>query len=227
MAKKVVIFGATNLARHVRMHLSRHGGHEVAAFTVHREFIDQPSFEGLEVVPFETITDSHPQADFALCVAVGYLKMNQVRAQIFQQCKRLGYSMVSYIYPHNAMLAPDLVEIGENSFVFEGCTLQPGVKIGDNVIIWANNLISHDSLIGDHCFITSGVNIAGNVEIGSSSFIGLGASIIDGVKVAPNNLIGAGTTNLDNTKNGDVFITPGARALENTPAALAQHLLLR
>lgn len=225
--RKVLIFGTTNLARHIHIHLSRFSDHEVVGFTAHRAFIDRPEFEGLEVVPFETLRETHPPDAFSLFVAVGYQKLNATRAAIFKQCKELGYSLVSYIYPKNTMIAPELVTIGENSVVLEGSTVQPGARIGDDVIIWANNVVAHDTVVEDHCFVTSGVLLGGGARIGRSSFLGLGSAIANSVNVGAENIIGAGVTILKDTEPGSVYMNSQPKALVKAPPALVQRLLLR
>ena len=88
---KVVVFGTGSFAECVNFYLTHDSPHEVVAFTVHRDRIgERPSSHGLPVVPFEDLAETHPPAEHDMYVAVGYAKVNRVRAAICEEAKAQG-----------------------------------------------------------------------------------------------------------------------------------------
>jgi sugar O-acyltransferase (sialic acid O-acetyltransferase NeuD family) len=204
---KVVIFGTGDFGRIAHRYLEADSPHEVVAFTVHGDYVEQDRLGGLPVVPFEELSREYPPDRVAMLVAAGFSKVNQVRSQIFLDCKGLGYECITY-KSSDAMIWPD-VPIGENSFIFEANVIQPGVQIGDNVVLWSGNHIGHDSKIDDHCFIASHAVVSGNCRIGHHCFVGVNATFRDGVTVAPRCVVGAGALIMKDTNEGDVFSVQG------------------
>ena len=201
---KVVIFGTGSIAQVVHFYLTHDSEHEVVAFTVHESQLTQRELVGLPVVPFEDLERGYPPDSFKMHVAVGYRKLNQVRASIYAEAKSRGYELVSYV-SSKCSYWPGL-DIGDNCFIFEDNTIQPFVKIGNDVILWSGNHIGHHSTIGDHCFISSHVVISGHVQIGPYCFIGVNATTRNSISIGESCLIGAGSLIMKSTKNKEVYI---------------------
>jgi sugar O-acyltransferase (sialic acid O-acetyltransferase NeuD family) len=203
MATKVVIFGTASFAELVHEYLARDGGYQVLAFTVHRASLGEPRFRGLPVVAFEDVAQAYPPASHQMFVAVGYKKVNQVRAGIYDEAKAKGYTLLTYVSPRCTNLA---ASIGDNCFVFEDNTLQPFVTIGNNVILWSGNHIGHHSTIGDHCYITSHVVVSGHCHVGPYCFLGVNATLRDSLTIAERCVIGAGALIMKDTKPREVYL---------------------
>ena len=78
---KVVVFGTGSFAECVHFYLTHDSPHEVVAFTVHGDRIDeQTELAALPVVAFEDLTETHPPDEYDMFVAVGYAKVNRMRA---------------------------------------------------------------------------------------------------------------------------------------------------
>lgn len=211
MSNKVVVFGAGSLGQVVHFYLTKDSDFEVAAFTANKSYIDNQEFLGLPLVPFEDIEDLYPPDEFKMFVAVGYAKVNKVRARIYHQAKDKGYQLISYI--NSKAMVWDNVTIGENCFILEGVTIQPMVKIGNNVTVWSGSHIGHHTIVEDHCFIANPV-ISGLVKIGPYCFIGANATIRDGITIARECVIGAGSLIMKNTREKEVYV---ARPTERFP----------
>jgi len=218
--KQVIIFGTSDFAQVAYVYLSKDSPYRVAAFTVHEQYLTEPQLLGLDVVPFEQLERRYSPAEYAMFIAVGFSKLNRLRTDIYQLCKRKGYELISYISSHAVHLGD--IEIGDNCFVFEANVLQPFVRIGNNVILWCGNHIGHHVTIGDNCFIASHAVISGRVTIGSSCFIGVNATIRDGVKIEERCIIGAGAVILKDTVKGGVY-----RAVNTEPAPYGSDDLTR
>ena len=200
---EVIIFGAGDYARIASAYLEADSNHSVLGFSVDGAYKDRDELLGKPVYAFEDMIKSHPPDRVKLLVAIGFSGLNQARKGVYERCKALGYTFVTYI--NSRAYQWGNLEVGENTFIFEANVLQPFVTIGNNCVLWSGNHIGHDSKIDDHCFIASHVVISGNCRIGHSCFIGVNATLRDGVKVAPRCLIGAGAAILKDTEEGDVY----------------------
>ena len=201
--KPVVIFGLGDLARMARVYLTKDSPYDVAAFTANEEYITEPDLLGKPVVPFENLLQSHPPDQYKMLVAVGYSRVNKARAAVYEQCKGLGYELISYINSRATDWGE--IEVGDNTFIFEENVIQPFVRIGSNTVLWSGNHIGHDSSIGDHVFIASHVVISGNCTIGDYCFMGVNATVADGVTIAPHCVIGAGALITRDTEPEGVY----------------------
>ncbi len=211
MRKKLVIFGLGDLARLAMFNFTNYSDYDVCAFTVTSDYIKETQFFNLPVVPFENLSISHPNDQYELFIAIGYSKLNTVRAKYYYQAKEKSYRLASFKSPFATVLTE---HIGDNTFIFEDNTIQPFVEIGNNVILWSGNHVGHDAIIEDHCFITSHVVLAGWTTIGAYSFIGINATIKDKTKIAERCLIGAGALITKNTKAGCIYKAESAKLSE-------------
>lgn len=210
--RPVVIFGLGSYARVASIYLERDSPYNVVAFTAHEQYITETTILDYPVLPFEKILESHPPDDYTMLVAMGARNMNDDRSTVYQQCKGMGYSFVTYINSKATHWGE--LEIGENTFIFEDNVLQPFVKIGNNTVLWSGNHIGHDSTIGDNVFIASHAVISGHVTIGDNAFVGVNATFVDGVNVAPYTLVGAGAFITRNTEPESAYT--GTRAQKSS-----------
>jgi sugar O-acyltransferase (sialic acid O-acetyltransferase NeuD family) len=188
--KPVVIFGLGSYARVAKVYLEADSDYRVVAFTANAQYIEEETLLDVPVVPFETLAQTHPPDNFTLLVAIGASGMNTRRAQIYQQCRQMGYDFVRYV--NSTVRLWGEVEIGDNTFIFEDNVIQPFVKIGSNTVLWSGNHIGHDSTIGDHVFIASHAVVSGHCTVSDYCFLGVNATLIDHISLAPYTLVGAG-----------------------------------
>ena len=214
--RNLVIFGTRQIAEVCAYYFDHDSDYRVVAFTVDGAFLDSDQFRGRPVVPFEEVTKSFAPAEHDMFVAIGYGKMNRLRAEKFAAAKALGYTLAHYVST-KAITWPDLA-IGENTFVMEANVIQPFASIGADTIVWSGNHIGHHARIGDHCFLASHIVVSGNVEIGEHCFIGVNATLRDGIKVAPRCLIGAGALLTKDTKPDEVY-APSASEASRVPSS--------
>lgn len=208
MAKPVVIFGTGDFARVASVYLTQDSPHEVAAFTVHRQYLTAPTLLGKPVVPFEELGQTHPPDRYAVLVATGFKGVNTQRAGIYAACKARGYELVRYVCSKAVVWGE--VEFGDNVFVFENNVIQPFVSIGSDTVLWSGNHVGHDATIGDHCFVSSHVVISGRAVIGDRCFLGVNSTIRDGVTLGAGCVVGAGAVVLKDAAPGSVLRGPSA-----------------
>jgi len=206
--KKVVIFGMGSLAHIASLYFSRSETCEVAAFTVHRQYLDTDSFLGLPVVPFEDLGTTYPPGQVELFIAVGYKKLNRARSDIYRHCKERGYQFATHV-SSNATVVGEL-NIGENCLVMANTVIQPGAVIGNDVIIWSGN-IGYNTRVADHCYVAPCATVAGYVQVGEYCFLGANSTIRDGITIAPECVVGAGAVITKDTQRGEVYAGQQAR----------------
>ncbi len=216
---KLVIFGAGDIARLAHYYFTRDSQHEVAAFTVDRQYRQYETFLNLPLVDFESVVSLYPPQEFKMFVAVSYTKMNKVRAAKYVRAKELGYVLASYVSSHCTYLSDQ--PVGDNCFILEDNTIQPFVKIGSDVTLWSGNHIGHDSTIGDHVFIAAHIVVSGHVTVGDYCFIGVNATLRDSINVAPRTLIGAGAVIMKDTVEAGVYLPQRAVLFEKKSDEIA------
>jgi sugar O-acyltransferase (sialic acid O-acetyltransferase NeuD family) len=210
--KAVVIFGTGGTGSALHYNLSHDGAFKVAAFTVDREFMTEPDFMGCPVVPFDEIEAHYPPDRFQMIIALGYARVNHLRAERYMQAKDKGYSLLRFISPQ-AQVWKGFTS-GDNCKIGSGSLLQPFSHIGNNVFIGSGCIIGHHSTIMDHVFIASGVTIAGGVTVEPYAFIGTGAVVRNRIRIAAESVVGAGAIILQDTDRCGVYLASPATKLK-------------
>jgi sugar O-acyltransferase (sialic acid O-acetyltransferase NeuD family) len=216
---KVVIFGNGPVAKNAYLKLTHDSPHEVAAFAIDPAYLKDDTLFDLPVVAFPNLVSHYPPDDYKMVVAVGYVKLNQIRAERYQQAKEMGYQFINHI-SSAALVAPHST-LGENSMINAQTIVSPFVEIGNNVIIGAGSFIGHDVVIKDHCFIGDRVAIAGSVTIEPYCFLGISSTIRNKVTIARECIIGAGSLILQNTQEKEVYMGKASEPLPITSDKLA------
>jgi sugar O-acyltransferase (sialic acid O-acetyltransferase NeuD family) len=211
--KKVVIFGVGNFSKLVFTYL-KNSSHEVVGFTVNNHLLKENTFLNLPVTPFEKIKQEFPPENFCLFIAMGHTNNNKNRARIFDECKKLGYELLTYVHP-TSIIGED-VKLGENCLILENNVIQPFVTLEDDVIIWSNNVISHDVLIKEHCFIIHNVVISGFVTIEPYCILAANSTIRNRVTIAKESIIGMNALIMKNTVEKGVYAVDSSQRLPLT-----------
>ena len=94
---KIVIFGNTLTAELALYYLQNDSEHEVVAFTVEEEFIEEDLFHGLPLVPFEKVEQLYPPAEFKFFAPLTEKNMNQVRARVYEQGLEKEYGICDFV----------------------------------------------------------------------------------------------------------------------------------
>jgi sugar O-acyltransferase (sialic acid O-acetyltransferase NeuD family) len=215
MNKKLVIFGAGEIAQLAHYYFCNDSQYEVVAFTVDQGHLSASSFCGLPVIAFEGLKESYPPEGYDFFAALSYSRLNSLRKEKYLVAKSSGYQLASYVSSRATILNGG--EIGENCFILEDNTIQPFVKIGNNVTLWSGNHIGHHSVIKDHTFIASHVIVSGGVEIGEQCFIGVNSTLRDHIKVGDRCVVGAGALLLGDAGPEGVYIG-SATSRSNVPS---------
>jgi|SRR5579871_4142061 len=220
--KELVIFGTGDLAQVAWAYFTHDSQYRVVAFTVDDAYASVDSLFDLPVVPYSTLQERFPSGSHELFVAMGFKRLNEARAEVYERCKAAGYTLATYV--SSKISHCQHWTAGDNCFILEQNVIQPFVTIGNDVVLWSGNHIGHHATIEDHCFITSHVVISGRTRVGAYTYMGVNSAVKHGATIAPHCLIGAGALLLRDTKEGEVYAESGTRASE-IPAERAARLL--
>lgn len=206
--KKLVLIGAGEQALLANEYFTHDSDYDVVAFSVERQYLNEPMLEGKPVVPYEELEQRYPASAYSAFVAIPSSQLNRLRKRFYLELKGKGYHLPSYV--SSKAFAWRNVKIGENSFIFENNVLQPYVEVGNNVILWSGNHVGHRTIIRDHVFIASHAVISGYCDIGEGSYLGVNCTLNDGIKIAPSCLIGSGALIVKDTEPEKIYIgSPG------------------
>lgn len=212
MSKPLVIFGTAEMAELARFYFENDSEYRVVAFTVDDNFVTGDSFLGLPLVPFSEAIKRFAPAAFEMHVALSYARLNRLRQEKYEQAKQAGYRLVSYVCS-KSVTWPDLT-IGDNCFILENQTIQPGVRIGNNVMIWSGNHIGHGTQIDDHTYVASHVVISGHCKIGQRNFFGVNSTLRDFCTIGDDCFVAMGAAVARDMPNGSVALAPPAEVYE-------------
>lgn len=206
----LLIFGNVSQAKFMAYHF-RKDGYNVVAFTVDESYIADKQLDGLPVLPFKGIETVYAPTAHDMFVAVGSVRMSQIRTERCMEAEALGYSLISYV--SKTAVTWDGLEVKPNTKIGERTICQPFASIGRNVSIGSGCIIGHDTVVEDNCFIASGVIIGGNVVVGANSFLGTGSVIRSQLKIGRRCIIGAGVTLLESAADGSVYMNTSSRKM--------------
>jgi sugar O-acyltransferase (sialic acid O-acetyltransferase NeuD family) len=215
---KIIVFGVLDTAELAHYYLTHDSEHEVAAFTINRQYIEHDSFKGVPVVAFEDVETIFPPSEYSFFAPMTGRNMNRNREGIYNEAKAKGYQFISYISSKATIF--DKSVIGENCFILEDNTIQPFTTVGNNVVMWSGNHIGHHGQIKDHVFFTSHVVLSGHCVVESYSFFGVNSTIRDYTPIAQGTLVGMGSAITRETEEWGIYIgnpakkVPGKKSFE-------------
>lgn len=209
--EKIIIFGTSSAAVLTYYSMMEENSFEVAAFTVDKPYIKNPTLKGLPVVPFEDVESVYDPREYKMFVAVYASRINHTRALKYSEAKEKGYKLVSFI--SSQAIIPKDISIGENCFIGEGVICRPFASIDDNVIIMPGSYIGHDSVIHKHCFIAARAVILGAAVINSYCVLGANCTVQDGITVEEGCVLGSGTVTSVNTVKNGIYVSEKPKLL--------------
>lgn len=201
--KKLLIFGTGTLGELAGYYFQSDTPYELLGYVDDAEFVSTKShLSGKPVWSWEDARAGYSTEDVDYFVAIGYRKTNTIRQNRYEQIKKAGYRLASYVSRKATVLTES---IGDNCFILENNVLQPYTVIGNNVTMWSGNHVGHHSIIEDNAFITSHVVISGMCRIGANSFVGVNSCLHDGVTIGEKTVVGAGSIITESCEPRSVF----------------------
>lgn len=168
-------------------------------------FLDREEKQGVEYKTYKVLgTDRMLESYYKsgirnAFVTVGYLGEGNVREQLYNTLKRIGYHLPNII--DNTAILANNIRIGEGNFIGKRTIVNANAVIGDMCIINTGSIVEHDCRVGDMVHIAVGAVLCGHVSVGSKSFIGANSVIRQEIVIGKNAIIGAGTVITKNVKD--------------------------
>lgn len=187
--KRIIVFGAGKIAEILADYFRRDSEYEVAAFTCEADFVGAGEYCCLPLISFDDVARLFPPDRYGMHIAVGYHQLNRLRERLFFEAKAKGYRLVSFI-SSRSWPGRD-AKVGENCFVADGVSIEPGATIGDNVSLWSNVVVGHHAQIRNHCWLAAGTVIGGGAVVEDRCFLALNATVGNEVTVGADSILGA------------------------------------
>ncbi|MEH2945001.1 hypothetical protein VSQ32_19680 [Lachnospiraceae bacterium KK002] len=107
---KVIIFGLEEFATMMCEFIMKDGKDEVAGFCVDEAYLPEKKKISVmnkeyPIVAYEKLEEYYKPAEHAVCLCIGYTKMNQVREEKYKDSLERGYTPYSYVHPSAVVLA--------------------------------------------------------------------------------------------------------------------------
>lgn len=200
---QLIIIGDGEFAQIAFEYFLHDSGYRVCGFCVEREFLSRGELLNLPVTAVEEIEITYPASDYTLFVAITYTHLNRTRARLFEKLRLRNYQFASYRHP-GAFVA-DSARVGQNVFVYDGCSIQPFADIGDNVICGSGSRVAHRVKLADNAYLASGVVIGGFTSVGRNCFLGLNCTVVDQVEICQDVVVAAGAVLVEDARKPHVY----------------------
>lgn len=189
--EKIVLVGSGGHAKSVVDAIEALGIYEIVGFTdklEHEKFI----YRGYEVLGTDDcLEELFQKGVHRAFVCVGYLGKGTLRNRLYDQLKKIGFSLPVVIDP-SAVLAKD-VQVEEGTFVGKCAILNSNTRIGKMCIINTSAIIEHDCVIREFSHVAVGAVLCGNVTLGAGSMIGANSTVVQCVNLPDNTFIKSGS----------------------------------
>lgn len=202
---ELVIFATGDLARWARVVFERDSDWDPVAFAVHREYMQGARLEGLPVVAYEDLAESHPPDRCSLFVASGYRGTNALRAEICADARAIGYELPTLV----CRTASVYGELGDNVLISPGAAVMPNASVGSGSIVCVGASVGHDVSVGEYTYASTQAILMGGCRVGERCFLGGGSMIRNGVSVGARSVIGAGALIMKDTEPDSVHSVKG------------------
>lgn len=210
--KNIIVFGVADFSLLMKKYIERFTRDHVVAFCCDLEYIQTSMIDGCPVVDMEKVQEIFAPEENYFLMAIGYKKMNRLRAEMTDKVRKMGYELYTFIHPSANVFCD---EMGEGNIVLENVTMSLRGSIGDCNIFWNGVNISHNYLIGSYNYFAPGVVTGGNIVMGNNCFLGLNCTLKNSVDIADFSFVGAGVYASFSTKKHSVIAAARDVVLEN------------
>mgnify|MGYP003591446973 CR=1 FL=1 len=199
MKKRLLLLGAGGHCRSIIDALKNDEYAEIGI--VNKEGYSYMSVDGVPIVgEDEDLESLFAQGWEYAFVAVGSVGDTNIRRQLFNSAKRIGFKL-PVIIDKTACVSKN-VFVGEGVFVGKNAVINSNARVGIGAIINSGAIIEHDCKIGEFAHISPGAVLCGGVSIGRDTHIGANASVREGILVGDNCIVGIGSVVVTDLSKG-------------------------
>ncbi|GHV57584.1 hypothetical protein FACS189460_4390 [Deltaproteobacteria bacterium] len=204
----LLLFGTGKIARMIYSYITDDpaADYRVAGFCLDAAYWRPGELFGLPVVKFEEAPALFPPDNNKILVAIGYQRMNSLRAEKCLAARASGYELASFI--HSGADVSSRAKIGPNCVVLDNVSVEPFAELGENVFLHCQVTIAHNAKVAANTWVASGTVIGGNSRVGPNCFLGINVTIGHNLTVGAENFIGAGAVLTRCTDDQAVHIVP-------------------
>lgn len=202
--KAVVIVGTGDFADLVADTIINDMNRSVAGYLVDSKYMQDNSYKGLPVRPFEEVEKYFPSEKCAMVIGFVGGKMYSQRYEKYEILKSKGYEMLNVVHS-SAQISKDSI-IGDGNIFLQHTIVAMGTEIGNCNVFTPKSYVCHHVKVGNANYFAPGVSTTGYCEIGNYCFLGVNSAINNKVKVADYTFVGGGKFITDNTHEYDVFV---------------------
>lgn len=201
--KRIILIGGGGHARSVADSIRQAGQYVIAGF------IDLPSLKGklADGIAFigtdddlQKIYDAGIRQAF---VAIGYMGEGNLREQLYEKLKRIGFKLPIIIDP-SAVLAKN-VKVDEGTYIGKRAVVNANAAIGRLCIVNTGVIVEHDNCVDDFSHLAVGSVLCGHVRVGKGCLIGAGATVIQKLDIGDRSIVGAGITVRHSIGEGQIY----------------------
>lgn len=156
------------------------------------------------VLGSDNLIEDLAKADNYFIIAIGHIKDNSARVELFKRIKKAGGKFANIIASTSKVSKHS--NIGEGNVILHLSLINAGVSIGNNCIVNSAALIEHDAIIGDNCHISTGAIINGSTQIGNDCFIGSNSVINHQLTIGDGSVIASGSLVTKNLKGMKTYL---------------------
>lgn len=187
--KKILLIGAGGHCKACIDVIEQIGGWQIAGI-VDRKDSNVTDVLGYPVIGCdEDLMELKKKYDYAF-VAVGQLHSAELKINLFNQLKGLGFKQPGLVSP--LAYVSKHAKVGEGTIVMHYAMINAAANVGDNCIINSKALVEHDAIVKDNCHISTGAIINGGGIVGEQTFIGSHATTKQTIVIPEKSFIKAG-----------------------------------
>ena len=211
--KDIIIVGNGICATMMLSYIASTNFGNIVAFVVDEEFITEPYINDVPVISIEEMKKFYSVDNVRLVMGIGYSQMGDIRKEMFNRLKDLGYKFTNYIHP-TAIICTE--KIGEGNVILEGAILGINSSIGDANLIYSGALVGHNTELGNYNTMSVHATIAGCSKIHNNCFLGNSSMIRDSIEIGDYVLIGEGACAFKSIPENTVVKSAKSIILEDT-----------
>lgn len=166
---KILLVGGGGHCKSVIDVIEQEGKYTIVGIVDKKELIGEEVL-GYKVIACDTdLEELFKEYKYAL-VTVGQVKSNALRVKLFNQLKKIGYTLPTVV--SSLAYVSKYANIEEGTVVMHHALINVNVNVGKNCIINTKALLEHDVVVEEHCHVSTATVINGGTIVKANSFVG-------------------------------------------------------